>query len=99
MIRSVIRLQVGPGQERVFEEQFHKRRVLERAREAARLRTGELLRPLAGGPYIVVATWDSAEDYEVWVNSPIRAELSATPPQLSQPVAPADLFEIVERFE
>jgi len=47
----------------------------------------------------VVATWDSAEDYQVWVNSPVRGELSATPPQLSQPVAPADLYEIVERFE
>ena len=51
------------------------------------------------GPYVVVATWDSAEDYQVWVNSPVRGELSATPPQLSQPVAPADLYEIVERFE
>jgi heme-degrading monooxygenase HmoA len=99
VIRSIIRLQVDPGREHEFEEQFRARRVLARARSTAHLRTGELLRPLAGGPYVVVATWDSAEDYAVWVNSQIRAELSATPPQLSQPVAPADLYEIVERFE
>ena len=99
MIRSIIRLNVEPGREHEFEEQFRRRGVLGRAREAARLRTGELLRPVAGGPYVVVATWDSAEDYQVWVNSPVRGELSATPPQLSQPVAPADLYEIVERFE
>ena len=99
MIRSVIRLQVEPGREREFEEQFRGRGVLRRAREAARLRTGELLRPIAGGPYVVVATWDSVEDYAAWVNSPIRGELSATAPQLSQPVAPADLYEIVEQFE
>jgi heme-degrading monooxygenase HmoA len=99
VIRSIIRLQVEQGRERQFEEQFKQRGVLKRAHEVARMRTGELLRPVAGGPYVVVATWDSAEDYAVWVNSPIRGELSATPPQLSQPVAPADLFEIVERFE
>ena len=99
MIRSIIRLQVVPGQERAFEGQFRQRGVLKRAREAARMRTGELLRPVEGGPYVVVATWDSAEDYQVWVNSPVRAQLSATPPQLSQPVAPADLYEIVDRLE
>jgi len=100
MIRSIIRLNVASGREREFEETFRKRRVLERAKEAARLRTGELLRPLlAGGPYVVVATWDSAADYQAWVDSPVRAELASMPPRLSEPVAPADLFEIVLRFE
>ncbi|HEY6103197.1 MAG TPA: antibiotic biosynthesis monooxygenase [bacterium] len=99
MIRSIIRLNVEAGHEYEFEIQFRERGVLRRAREIAQMRTAELLRPLAGGPYTVIATWDSAEDYAVWVNSPIRGELSATPPQLSQPVAPADLYEIVERFE
>lgn len=99
MIRSIIRLNVTAGREREFEESFRKRRVLERAREAARLRTGELLRPpVAGAPYVVVATWDNAADYQAWVDSPVRAELAAMPPRLSEPVAPADLYEIVERF-
>src|SRR4030065_657501 len=75
VIRSVIRLQVVPGQERAFEDQFRQRGVLKRAREVARMRTGELLRPLAGGSYVVVATRDSAEDYAVWINSPVRAEV------------------------
>lgn len=99
MIRSIIRLRVTPGREREFEESFRERRVLERAKEAARLRTGELLRPLAPGtPYVVVATWGSPADYHAWVDSPVRAELAALPPRLSDPVAPADLYEIVERF-
>lgn len=49
MIRSIIRLNVAAGREREFEESFRKRRVLERAKEAAWLRTGELLRPLVSG--------------------------------------------------
>lgn len=99
MIRSIIRLKVEPGHEAEFEAQFRQRGVLRHARETARMRTGELLRPLGDGPYVVVATWDSAEDYAVWVNSPVREELAATPPRLSQPAAPADLYEIVECFE
>jgi heme-degrading monooxygenase HmoA len=100
MIRSIIRLNVTAGREREFEDSFRKRRVLERAKEAARLRTGELLRPLlAGGPYVVVATWDSAADYQAWVDSPVRAELASMPPRPSEPVAPADLYEIVQQFE
>ncbi|MGH2435576.1 MAG: antibiotic biosynthesis monooxygenase family protein [bacterium] len=99
MIRSIIRLNVALGREREFEETFQKRRVLERAKEAARLRTGELLRPvLAGGDYIVVATWDTTADYQAWVDSPVRAELASMQPRLSEPVAPADLYEIVDRF-
>ncbi len=99
MIRSIIRLNVAAGREREFEESFRRRRVLERAREVARLRTGELLRPLAGGSYVVVATWDSAADYQVWVNSPVRADMSAVPTgqqPLSERAAPADLFEIID---
>lgn len=100
MIRSIIRLNVTSGREREFEESFRKRRVLERAKEAARLRTGELLRPLvAGSPYVVVATWNTAADYQAWVDSPVRAELATIPPRLSEPMAPADLYEIVQRFE
>lgn len=99
MIRSIIRLNVVSGREREFEESFKKRRVLERAKAAARLRTGELLRPVAGnGPYVVVATWDSPADYQAWVDSPVRAELASMAPRLSEPLAPADLYEIVDRF-
>ena len=99
MIRTVIKLKVTPGREREFEEAFRARGVLALAKEVARLRTGELLRPLrAGDPYVVIATWDSAADYEVWVNSPLRGQVNSAAP-ISEPVAPADLFEIVERFE
>jgi len=101
MIRSIIRLNVTPGLEREFEESFRLRRVLEHAREVAHLRTGELLRPLAGGPYVVVATWDSAADYQRWVDSPVRAELASVPlrhrPQF-EGAGPAELFEIIDQL-
>lgn len=41
MIRSIIRLNVERGRELEFEGQFRQRGVLERAREAARMRTGQ----------------------------------------------------------
>lgn len=98
MIRTVIKLKVTPGREREFEEAFRARGVLALARDVARLRTGELLRPLrAGDPYVVIATWDSAADYEVWVNSPLRGQVNSAAP-ISEPVAPADLFETVDAY-
>ena len=98
MIRSIIRLNVTPDREREFEEAFRARGVLALARDVARLRTGELLRPLrAGDPYVVIATWDSAADYQVWVNSPLRGQVNSAAP-LSEPVAPADLYEIVNAY-
>ena len=98
MIRSIIRLKVALDREREFEEAFRARGVLALARDVARLRTGELLRPLrAGDPYVVIATWDSAADYQVWVNSPLRGQVNSAVP-LSEPVAPADLYEIVDAY-
>lgn len=98
MIRTIIKLKVASGREREFEDTFRTRGVLALARDAAKLRTGELLRPLtAGDPYVVIATWDSPEDYAVWVNSPLRGQVNTAAP-ISDPVAPADLYEIVERY-
>ncbi|HXF81913.1 MAG TPA: antibiotic biosynthesis monooxygenase family protein [bacterium] len=98
MIRSIIKLQVAPGREREFEETFRSRGVLALAREVADLRTGELLRPLrAGDPYVVIATWDSAEAYDRWVRSPARSQVNSAAP-LSSPLAPAELYEIVEAY-
>jgi heme-degrading monooxygenase HmoA len=98
MIRSIITLRVTPGREREFEETFRARGVLALAREVADLRTGELLRPLkAGDPYVVIATWDSAEAYDRWVRSPARSEVNSAAP-LAAPVAPAALYEIVDTY-
>ena len=98
MIRTIIKLKVASGREREFEDTFRTRGVLALARDVARLRTGELLRPLrAGDPYVVIATWDSPEDYARWVNSPLRGQVNSAAP-ISEPVAPADLFEIVDAY-
>jgi hypothetical protein len=66
------------------------------------MRTGELLRPIAGGPYVVIATWDTVADYQTWVDSPVRAELAAVPPghrPQFEAMGPAELFEIITNFE
>jgi|GEM_PF-4239722 len=98
MVRSIIRLRVIPGREQEFEETFCSRGVLALAHRVAGLRTGELLRPLrTGEPYVVIATWNSEADYQVWVNSPLRGQVNTAAP-ISEPVAPADLYEIVDRF-
>lgn len=95
MVRSVLRMAVQPGKEREFEQVFARLRVLPRAQEAARMRGGELLRPLAGGPHLVTATWDRPEDYQAWLDSPVRAELGEVLHRYAAPGAAADLYEIV----
>ncbi|MDQ7843634.1 MAG: antibiotic biosynthesis monooxygenase family protein [Armatimonadota bacterium] len=98
MIRSIIRLQVAAGREREFEETFRARGVLALAREVAGLRSGELLRPLRpGDPYVVIATWDSPAAYDAWVRSAARGQVNSAVP-ISEPVDPADLYEIVESY-
>lgn len=98
MVRSILRMAVQPEKEREFEEVFARLRVLARAQEAARMRGGELLRPLSGGPYVVTATWDRLEDYQVWLDSPVRAELGEVLQQFPAPGGAADLYEIVLRY-
>jgi len=98
MIRTVIKLRVVPGREEEFEEAFRSRGVLALAHQLAGLRSGELLRPLRSGePYVVIATWNSEADYQVWVNSPLRSQVNTAAP-ISEPVAPADLYEIIDEY-
>lgn len=99
MIRSVIRLAVMPGREREFESMFSRLRVLEKARSAAGLVTGQVLKPLQGGAYAVTATWQSARDYQRWIDSPVRAELIAALDGVAVPDGPPELFEIIDTYE
>lgn len=99
MIRSMIRLSVVPGREREFESMFSRLRVLEKAKSAAGLVSGQVLKPVQGGAYAVTATWHSARDYQRWIDSPIRAELIKALDGVAVPDSPPELFEIVESYE
>lgn len=99
MIRSVIRLAVTPGREREFESMFSRLRVLEKAKSAAGLVTGQVLKPLQGGAYAVTATWQSARDYQRWIDSPVRAELITALDGVAVPDGPPELFEIIDTYE
>ncbi len=56
VIRSLFRMTPHPGRQAEFERQFVQLEVLGAAARTAGLRSGELLRPRAGGIYIVAAT-------------------------------------------
>ena len=99
MIRSMIRLSVVSGREREFESMFSRLRVLEKARSAAGLITGQVLKPVQGGSYAVTATWNSARDYQRWIDSPVRAELIKALDGVAVPDGAPELFEIVETYD
>jgi heme-degrading monooxygenase HmoA len=92
-----LRLSVRPGRERAFEAQFQRLRVLARAAEVAGMRSGELLRPRQGADYVVVGTWDHAQDYQRWVESPVRAEIGKHLEEFTL-TGVGDLFEVVETY-
>ena len=68
---------VHPGGEAEFERRFADLDVLGAAARVAGLRSGELLRPHGGGPYVVTATWDTPEAYQAWRDSAARKEVGA----------------------
>ena len=98
MIRSILHLDVQSGREDEFERAFATLDVLGRAAVAAHLRTGELLRSLDGGGYVVVATWDGPDDYRAWQDSPARAEMVNALEHFVEPGRGGDLYEIVVAF-
>lgn len=97
MIRSLLWLNVHPGCEREFEESFRRLHVFERAGQVAGMRSAELLRPIQGSTYVVVATWERAEDYDRWLDSSIRAELNESLSALLASAGQPAMFEIVDR--
>ena len=105
VIRSVLSLRAAAGQASALEEFYAQRGVLERARAFRGCRDAWLLRSVDGGPagqsvtHLVIADWDTAEDYRRWVDDPWRAALSQQLAQLldtvpDEPVV-GGLFEFV----
>ena len=58
---------------------------------------GRLLRPLAEGETaVVIAEWETADDYQGWLDNPVRAELNARiAPLLAGDVVAGALYEEV----
>ncbi len=97
-VTSVLSLPVRAGAEDAFQRAFRELAVFEQARRSGGFRGGRLLRPSAAGqPFLVVAEWESEEDYERWLASPRRAQLSAAlEPFLAHEVAQGALYTCVE---
>lgn len=75
---SLLRIPVAAGRRREFIERFTALDVFKRASDAAGMKRGWLLRPVAeDGELVVVAEWVSTGAYEGWLQSPVRAEVNA----------------------
>lgn len=78
MIRSVLTLWPAAHKAAELESLYARQGILERARQFPGCRDAHLLRPVQGsaGPYLVIADWDGAADYQAWLDDPWRAEVS-----------------------
>lgn len=78
MIRSLLTLRAAAGKAQALEDFYADQRVLERAREFAGCRGAVLLRSTddAASSHLVTADWDSAEDYQRWIDDPWRSVVS-----------------------
>jgi len=92
---SVLSISVRAGAD--LEGAFARLEIFEHSRQSGGFRRGQLLRPVErGDPYLVVAAWETAEDYQRWMDNPVRAELGAQlEPLLDGDVASGELYEDV----
>jgi heme-degrading monooxygenase HmoA len=91
---SVLRLPVRPGKEDELRRAFDELEIFRRSRESGGFLGGRLLRALNGGPVLVMAEWESARDYQGWLDNPVRDELGARlEPLLDGDVRAGELFE------
>jgi heme-degrading monooxygenase HmoA len=95
MVVSVLAIAAKSGAEDDLVRAFAEHDVFDHARRSGGFVTGRLLRPLTPGePFFVIAEWESAESYQGWMDSPVRARLSAVlEPLLVERVAPGGLYE------
>jgi heme-degrading monooxygenase HmoA len=93
-VTSVLRLPVRPGKEHELVQAFAELRIFERSRESGGFLGGRLLRPVDDGPFLVVAEWESADDYQGWLDNPVREEIGAKLEHLvAEDVQAGELYE------
>ena len=92
---SVLTLPVRVGAEEAIESAYEELGIFELSRESGGFLGGRLLRPLgAGEPFLVVAEWEGPEDYQRWLDNPVRAALNERIARyLSGGVAAGALYE------
>jgi len=78
MVRSVLTLRATAGRAEALEALYADHGVLARARAFPGCRGAQLLRSVDGGTatHLVIADWDTAGDYQRWVDDPWRDALS-----------------------
>jgi heme-degrading monooxygenase HmoA len=74
---SVLRLAVRTGSEDALVRAFAELEIFRHSEESGGFLGGRLLRPLGGGPLLVVAEWESERDYQRWLENPVREGLGA----------------------
>jgi heme-degrading monooxygenase HmoA len=93
---SVLQLVPRPGAADELARRFHAIEIFEHSRRSGGFRGGRLLRPLDGGAFVVIAEWETREDYQGWLDNPVRAELGAQlEPLLHDDVSSGKLYEEV----
>lgn len=95
-IVSVLRLVPREGAADALARAFEEHEIFEHSRRSGGFLGGRLLRPLNGDAFLVVAEWETAADYQGWLDNPVRAELGAHLEPLVTDDAPVgELFEEV----
>jgi heme-degrading monooxygenase HmoA len=91
---SVLRLRVRPGKETELVSAFAELRIFERSRESGGFLGGRLLCPIGGGPFLVIAEWETASDYQGWLDNPAREEIGGRLEHLvDEDVQAGELYE------
>jgi len=78
MIRSVLTLRAKSGRSAELENFYAQHRILERSRHFPGCLGSELLRAVesATATHLVIADWETSDDYRSWVTNPWRADVS-----------------------
>lgn len=76
MILSVLRLEVLPGRADRLVQIFRDQQILETALAQPGCRTSFIAVSEDGREAIVIATWESLQDYKRWTSRPDRGRLS-----------------------
>lgn len=78
MIRSVLSLRAADDKIGALEDFYAEHGILARAKQFSGCREAVLLRASSGSSvtHLVIADWDTAEDYDRWVQDPWRAAVS-----------------------
>jgi heme-degrading monooxygenase HmoA len=97
-VRSVLYLEVKPGLEAGFIEEFGRLAILQGSRDSPGFVSGELSRAGAGWPMFALTTlWESEAEYRAWLRTarPLRklAGLAA----LVEDPGPGDVLQVVEQ--